>query len=167
MTKMGRPRLELEVQDEVEVLKAAYRSCKDTVERRRIQAVWLLASGKSREEVQEVTAYSHGTLVKVIKRYNEKGLAGLQDQRHTNPGAAPLLTEDEQIALYKALLTAPKDGVWSGKKVVAWIKEHVGKDIHLARSYDYLERLGFSLQRPRPRHAEADVEAQDHFKKTP
>lgn len=164
---MGRPRLELEVQDEVEVLKASYRSCKDTVERRRIQAVWLLASGKSREEVQEVTAYSHGTLVKVIKRYNEKGLAGLQDQRHNNPGVAPLLTEDEQQALYKALLTAPEDGLWSGKKVVAWVKAHIGKDIHLSRSYDYLERLGFSLQRPRPRHAEADMEAQDHFKKTP
>ena len=167
MAKMGRPRLELEVQDEVEVLKASYRSCKDTVERRRIQAVWLLASGKSREEVQEVTAYSHGTLVKVIKRYNEKGLAGLQDQRHNNPGVAPLLTEDEQQALYKALLTAPEDGLWSGKKVVAWVKAHIGKDIHLSRSYDYLERLGFSLQRPRPRHAEADMEAQDHFKKTP
>lgn len=163
---MGRPRLELKQQHEVEELKAAYRACKDVVERRRIQAVWLLAAGKSHEEVKEVTAYAHSSLVKIIRRYNAAGLAGLQDQRHNNPGVAPLLTEDEQQALYTALQTAPEEGVWSGKKVVAWVQEHLGKDIHLSRSYDYLERLGFSLQRPRPRHAEANEQAQAHFKKT-
>jgi len=166
MAKMGRPRLELTLQHEVGELKAAYRACKDAVERRRIQAVWLLASGKSREEVKAVTAYSHGSLVKVIKRYNEGGLAGLQDQRHHNSGKQTLLTEEEQQALYTALCSPPEDGAWSGKQVIAWIKEHLGKDIGLSGSYVYLERLGFSLQRPRPRHAKADEEAQAHFKKT-
>jgi len=166
MTKMGRPRLELKQQHEVAELKAAYRACKDAVERRRIQAVWLLAAGKSREEVKEVTAYAHSSLVKIIGRYNAAGLAGLQDQRHNNPGVSPLLNEQERQALYRALLTPPEDGMWSGKKVVSWVKEQLGKDIHLMRSYDYLARLGFSLQSPRPRHAEADEEAQAHFKKT-
>jgi transposase len=169
MTKMGRPRLELEVQHEVGELKAAYRACKDAVERRRIQAVWLLASGKSREDVKAVTAYSHGSLVKVIKRYNEGGLAGLQDQRHHNSGQRTLLSEEEQQALYTALCHPPEEGAgaWSGKQVMIWVKQHLGKDIGRSGSYVYLERLGFSLQRPRPRHAKADEEAQAHFKKTP
>jgi transposase len=167
MAKMGRPRLELKVQHEVSELKAAYRACKDAVERRRIQAVWLLAAGQSREDVKAVTAYSHGSLVTVIKRYNEDGLAGLQDKRHNNTGKGMLLSEEEQQALYTALCSPPEDGVWSGKQVVAWIKDHLGKDIGLSGSYVYLERLGFSLQRPRPRHAKADVQAQAEFKKTP
>lgn len=163
---MGRPSVELKVQHEAEELKAAYRASSDAVERRRIQAVWLLAAGKSREEVMAVTAYAYSSVVKIIGRYNEAGLAGLRDKRHSNPGLAPLLTRDEQQALFEALQIAPEDGVWSGKAVVAWVKEQLGKDIDLARSYDYLKRLGFSLQRPRPRHAQADEAAQDAFKKT-
>ena len=166
MAKMGRPRLELKVQHDVSELKAAYRACKDAVERRRIQAVWLLASGKSREEVKAVTAYSHSSLVSIINRYNEGGLAGLRDKRHHNSGKGTLLTEAEQQALYTALCSPPAEGVWSGKQVVAWVKDQLGKDIGLSGSYVYLERLGFSLQRPRPRHAKADAQAQAHFKKT-
>jgi len=164
---MGRPRLELVLQHEVGELKAAYRGCKDAVERRRIQAVWLLASGKSREEVKAVTAYSHSSLVSIISRYNEGGLAGLHDKRHHNSGKSPLLTEAEQQALYTALCSPPEDGLWSGKRVMAWVKDQLGKDIGLSGSYVYLERLGFSLQRPRPRHAKADAQAQANFKKTP
>jgi transposase len=167
MTKMGRPRLELVLHDEIGELKAAYRACKDAVERRRIQAVWLLASGKSREEVKAVTAYSHSAFVSIINRYNESGLAGLRDKRHHNSGKGTLLTEEEQQALYTALCNPPEDGVWSGKRVMAWVKDQLGKDIGLSGSYVYLERLGFSLQRPRPRHAKADAQAQASSKKTP
>lgn len=167
MARTGRPPLKLQVKHDVDDLKAAYRASTDAVERRRIQAVWLLAQGKSRDEVKEITAYAHSSLVTTIKRYNEHGLAGLTDKRHDNPGLAPLLDDAEQEALYAALQEAPEDGgVWSGKKVVAWVKRHLGKEIYVQRSYDYLERIGFSVQRPRPAHVEADPEAQEDFKKT-
>jgi transposase len=167
MARTGRPKLELEVQHEVNELKAAYRASTDAVERRRLQAVWLLAEGRSREEVKAVTAYAHSSLVMIIQRYNEAGLAGLKDKRHTNPGLAPLLNEAEQQALYEALQAPPEaGGVWSGKKVAAWVSEHTGKTFHVQRSYEYLERLGFSLQQPRPQHRRADQGAQEDFKKT-
>jgi hypothetical protein len=76
MARTGRPKVELKVQHEIEDLRAAYRASTDAVERRRIQAVWLLAEGKSRAEVREVTAYAHSSLVMIIRRYNEHGLAG-------------------------------------------------------------------------------------------
>ena len=167
MGRTGRPKLELKVQHDVQELKAAYRASTDAVERRRIQVVWLLAEGKSREEVREVTAYSVSSLVMIIGRYNDAGLAGLKDKRHNNPGLAPLLTEAEQQALYTALQDAPEDGgVWSGRKVAAWVTQHTGKAFHVQRGYEYLERLGFSVQRPRPQHVQVDAQAQEDFKKT-
>jgi transposase len=168
MAKIGRPKLELKVQHEAKELKAAYRLSTDAVERRRIQAVWLLAEGKSRDEVRAVTAYAVSSLVMIIERYNEAGLGGLKDKRHDNPGLAPLLSEAEQKALYEALQKPPEEGgVWSGKKVAAWVGEHTGKLFHVQRGCEYLKRLGFSLQRPRPRHRQADGAAQEDFKKTP
>jgi transposase len=167
MARTGRPKVELKVQHEIEDLRAAYRASTDAVERRRIQAVWLLAEGKSRAEVREVTAYAHSSLVMIIRRYNEHGLAGLKDKRHDNPGLAPLLDEAERKVLYQALQKPPEaGGVWSGKKVAAWVKQHLNKEFHVQRSYEYLERLGFGLQRPRPQHVQADREAQADFKKT-
>lgn len=165
MARTGRPKLELRVQHEVKELKAVYRASTDAVERRRLQAVWL--EGKSREEVRAVTAYAVSSLAMIIHRYNEAGLEGLRDKRHDNPGLTPLLNEAEQKALYAALQRPPEEGgVWSGKKVAAWVGKYTGKAFHVQRSYEYLERLGFSLQQPRPQHRQADQAEQEDFKKT-
>ena len=140
MTRTGRPKLELKVQHGVKELKAAYRSSTDAVERRRIQAVWLLAEGKSRAEVRAVTAYAVSSLVIIIERYNRAGLGGLKDKRHNNPGLAPLLSEAEQKVLYEALQKPPEEGgVWSGKKVAAWMARQLGKPVHVQRGCEYLE----------------------------
>ncbi len=55
--------------------------------------------------------------------------------------------------------------MWSGPKVAAWIAAKTGHEIHPQRGWDYLKQLGFTLKRPRPRHAKADAEAQAVFKK--
>ncbi len=61
---------------------------------------------------------------------------------------------------------APDGGLWTGPKVAAWIEEKTGTKTHPQRGWVYLKRLGFSLRRPRPRHAKADPEEQETFKKT-
>jgi len=96
---MSCPLIKAVIKENKKELKAAYGGCQDVVEKRRIQAIWLLGSGKSREEVKEVTAYSTSTLLDVIQRYNQDGLAGLKDKRHENKGIAPLLNEQEQEQL--------------------------------------------------------------------
>lgn len=55
--------------------------------------------------------------------------------------------------------------LWNGRKVVAWVKEELGKEIHEQRAYEALAAINFSLQAPRPRHAKADPIAQEDFKK--
>lgn len=166
MARTGRPELRLQLQHGVEDLKAAYRASTDAVEKRRVQAIWLLAAGKSRVEVREVTAYAPSSLNLIIRRYNEGGLAGLEDKRHADPGLAPLLNEAERKALYTVLQAPPEEGgVWSGQKVAAWVGQHLGKPMYVQRGCEYLERLGFSLQHPRPQHVQADPAAQADFKK--
>jgi hypothetical protein len=39
----------------------------------------------------------------------------------------------------------------------------IGRNIHPQRGWDYLKRLGFSLQLPRPLHYKADLDEQKAF----
>jgi transposase len=79
-----------------------------------------------------------------------------------------LLSAAQQAELDQALHAAPADGgLWSGPKVAQWIAQKTGRvRVHPQRGWDYLQRLNYSGQRPRPRHANADETAQTAFKKT-
>src|SRR5947209_8665723 len=46
-------------------------------------------------------------------------------------------------------------GLWTGPKVATWMAARLGREVWPQRGWDYLEKLGHSAQRPRPRHAEA------------
>ena len=48
-----------------------------------------------------------------------------------------------------------------------WVEEHTGKTRAQVTAWTYLRRLGFTLQRPRPRHTQrATGEARAAFKKS-
>ena len=50
--------------------------------------------------------------------------------------------------------------------MACWIAGVTGRTkVAPQRGWDYLQKLGFSLRRPRPRHAKADDAAQAAFKK--
>ena len=87
------------------------------------------------------------------------------DQRQHNKGAPSLLTGEHQQQLQRVLEQAPADGgLWTGPKV--------GKSDGWAnrahdppqRGWEYLKRLGLSLQVSRPRHHKADPARQELFK---
>ena len=86
-----------------------YRKAKDPVERSHHQIVWLLSEGKRTEEVSEVTGYSTGWVRQVARRYDERGVEGLGDRRHRNPGAREraLLDEEGQAEFREALEGSP------------------------------------------------------------
>ncbi|MBK4723166.1 winged helix-turn-helix domain-containing protein, partial [Azospirillum sp. YIM DDC1] len=58
----------------------------------------------------------------------------------------------------------PDRGLWTGRSVAQWIAGMLGRLVSPRRGTDYLGRLGFTRQVPRPRHAEADALAQEVFK---
>jgi transposase len=118
-------RLELSPHASTQELEHRYREAKDPVERSHRQIVWLLSEGKTTKEVCEVTGYSPGWVRQIARRYNERGVEGLGDRRHSNPGATKeraLLDEAGERELLEALQGPPPGGgMWSGPKVARWI----------------------------------------------
>lgn len=147
-------------------LERRYRRARDPVLRSHYQIVWLLARGASVAGVAQVTGYSAGWVRKLAARYRSGGPDALGDRRHANPGAAPLLDAAAQTDLRAALAgPAPDGGLWTGTKVAAWMGGRVGRPVGERRGWEWLRRLGFTPQRPRPRETRADAAAQAAFKK--
>jgi transposase len=160
-------RLHLEEHFSAQELEERYRKARDPVERSHYQIVWLLAQGKLTREVADATGYSPEWIREVCRRYNEGGAQGVGDRRHRNPGASPLLSAQEQRELSEALKEPPQDGgMWNSRKVAEWIEHKTGRRVKAQRGWEYLRRLGYSPQVPRPVHAGANKQEQEAFKKS-
>lgn len=151
---------------DVAELEHRYRTCRQVVERSHWQIVWLVACGQHCPAVAVLTGYSEDWVRTIIHRYNAEGPAGLTDRRQHNRGRPPLLAAALQAELATALDgPAPDGGVWTCRKVAAWMAEHLGRPIGEPRGWEALRALGYSPQRPRPRSTQADPAAQATFKK--
>ncbi len=147
-------------------LEQGYRRARDPVARSHWQIIWLLSTGQPTRIVAAVTGYSVNWVREVARRYREDGPAGLGDRRHGNPGARPLLAPAQQEELRTALAgPAPDGGLWTCRKVADWIAAQLGRPVAEVRGWEYVRRLGFTPQRPRPRETRADAAAQAAFKK--
>ncbi|WP_221091377.1 winged helix-turn-helix domain-containing protein [Deinococcus aquaedulcis] len=143
-----------------------YRRSTCAVERRRSHLLAFLAEGKSAAEALKLTGYSYQGADKIIDAYHVQGLSGLKDQRHQNRGAPTLLSDAELLLLAQTIRAdTASGGVWNGRRVQGWMKQTLGKTLHLSRCYEFLDAVGYSRQVPRPRHIEADPIAQEAFKK--
>ena len=147
-------------------LEQRYRQAVAAVTRSHFQILWLLAQGKTAQDVAEVTSYSSYWIGQIARRYNEGGPNAMGDQRHQNPGRQWLLSEEQKQQLDQTLQQPPEDGgLWTGPKVAAWIQKQLEKPVHPQRGWDYLRLLDYTPQVPRPRHYKADAQAQEAFKK--
>jgi transposase len=159
-------RLALKAHLDVDELGRRYRATRDPVARSQWQILWLVARGEPTAAVGASTGYSPTWIYAIVRRYNAAGAAGVGDRRRRNPGAAPLLAADALAALRAALAhPAPDGGAWTGPKVARWMADRLGRPVGPQRGWEYLRRLGYSPQLPRPRHAQADPAAQAAFKR--
>lgn len=150
-----------------EALEHRYKAAINGIERSHLQIIWLLSQGHSAQMVASLTGYSPGWISKIVWRYNDHGLEGLGDHRRTNPGAAALLNEAQQKRLRAVLAEPPPDhGQWTGRKVAQWMAGQLGRLVSPQRGVDYMRRLDFTPQVPRPCHVGADWLAQHTFKKS-
>lgn len=150
----------------LDALEQRYRRATDAVARSQWQIVWLLAGGMTTAEVAHVTGYSANWIREIARRYREEGPRGIGDRRHGNPGARPLLDAAQQQQLRQALGgPAPDGGLWTCHKVAAWIGAQIGRSVDPTRGWEWMRRVGFTPQRPRPRETRADPAAQEAFKK--
>jgi transposase len=143
-----------------------HRGAPDGVARSQWQLVWLLAGGMATAEVARVTGYSVNWVREIARRYREGGPAGIGDRRHGNPGAPPLLGAAQQAPSQEARAgPAPDGGLRTGRWVAVWMSGVLGRPVAPQRGWEWLGRLGFTPQRPRPRATRGDPEAQEASKR--
>ena len=150
----------------LEELERGYRQTTQATKRSHYQVIWLLAQGKTSEEVSGVTGYGRSWIYEIVRSYNRYGSEMLGDQRRKNVGNQPLLNEVQQGQLWQALQEEPPDGgLWTGPKVAAWISELLGRPVYPQRGWEYLKGLGWRLRVPRPEHYSSDLQEQEAWKK--
>jgi transposase len=103
-----------------------------------------------------------------VVRYNAEGLAGLHDRPKGR--RRPVLDEAEGVALKQLVLAGPDLArygrmEWTLPALAEEIARLWGKRLHPASLSRVLRRLGLSKQKTRPRHPQANPEAQEAFKK--
>ena len=150
-------------------LQARWRESKDATLARHYQVIWLLAEGRSCAEVAGLTGFVRRWVEELLVRYNRFGPSSLGDRRRGN-GAAPRILTPEVLAMLRARVQSPPDdgGVWTARKVALVIAATLGL-VRVAeqRGWEALRAIGWTIQRPRPRHAQAATpEAQSAFKKS-
>jgi transposase len=147
-------------------LKNRMRTETDPTAIRRLQVIWLGLQGLPSKEIVRLSGYGRDWVFKIIKRYNEHGPDSLRDARVNSGGHTALLTPAQVAELIARLETRPDDGgLWTSPKVAVWMSEKIGRPVSFKVAWEYLKRIGFSLQQPRPSHTKADKEAQEAFKK--
>lgn len=138
-------------------LENEYEAASGPVAKSHFHALWLVSEGYAVAEVARLLSFSARWVHTLIKRYNEKGSAALADLR-TGNGAAPRILTPEALAALKQRIASPPDdgGLWSGPKIARWLGAFHGlKAVHDQRGWDALVAIGYSVQKPRPRHPQA------------
>ena len=142
-----------------------YRATKDPVERSRWHFLWLLARGLTAKVIAGITGYSAYWIGRIARRYNQQGPDGVKDRRHQTRPGRQLLSPAQQEELLGVLgEPAPQHDRWNGRTVAEWIAHQLERRVCRQVGWTYLRRLGARLRVPRPRHVDADSQAQADFK---
>lgn len=118
----------------------------DAAKARRLRIIILALKGYAAPSIAMSLGPSRRICQRWVRRYNESGLAGLEDRRGQDP--RPLLTPEQEAEIRQRLdagATA-EDGVcWlRGRDIQAVLGSEFGLVRSLAAVYHLLHRLGYS-----------------------
>lgn len=144
------------------------RKAKDGRVRQRLMAMKFIAQGHTIPQVAARMDISERPLRKWLHRFNAQGPEGLKDAYR--PGQPPKLA-NEAAERFKSRIrhgVTQTDTVCSlrARDIQQILKKEFAASYSLGGTYFLLHRLGFSCLCPRLRHPQADIEAQEAFKKT-
>ncbi len=132
------------------------------------QVLWLSSRDKKTGQIADVTGFTPAWIRRLIHRFNNEGFDAIRDRHPDNPGGHPPLLNAELLAELDAAIeneSPPAGGLWNSRRVSEWMTQRLGRPVREQRGWEYLQRLGYSNQGPRPTNAAADIEKQDAFKK--
>src|ERR1022692_2100397 len=150
-------------------LRAAAGREKDSAASRRMLALAMVFDGADRTSAAETCGMDRQTLRDWVHRYNAAGPAGLRNLKSPGPGSK--LTARQQAELAELVEAGPDPAVHG---VVRWrrvdlrdeLQRRFGVTLHERSFGKVLAKLGYRKLSVRPRHPQADEEAQEAFKKT-
>jgi transposase len=137
---------------------------------RRMLAIALVLEGYPRRDAAIQCGMDRQTLRDWVHRFNGEGLNGLFDRAHG--GGAPRKLSAEQEAAFEEWVRAGPDPETDG--IVRWrlidLRERISRtfavELHERSVGKLARRIGFRHISVRPRHPQADAEAQEAHKKT-
>src|SRR5215208_2014082 len=150
-------------------LEQQYRSCTDVTAARHVQTIWLLAKGHEIAEVSATVSFARRWVERLLARYNARGPQALGDLRRRKGTSPTILRPDLLDKLKDRLREPPPDrGLWTSPKVARWLAGELGlAEVLPQRGWEALNAIGWSVQKPRPRHpASATPEEREAFKKS-
>jgi transposase len=133
----------------------------------RAYAIANALDGMSRAEAARVAGMERQALRDAVVRYNGEGVDGLSDRPRTRLSR---LTEGQQAALRALILRGPdpqRDGIssWTRADIADLIEAQFGHRYHVSSLSKILRKLGFSRQKTRPHHPNADPKARAAWSK--
>ena len=133
---------------------------------RRGRAVLCYLDGKRVVDIAEMLDVTRGSVNRWLGWYDDLGLPGLKTIQP--PGVPPKLSDEQREELSNLIDAGPiaagySSGVWTGPMIADLIDERFGYRFHNHSVPALLNKLGFSVQRPRKRLARADLDAQANW----
>jgi transposase len=127
----------------------------------RAYAIAHALDGLSRADAARLAGMERQALRDAVVRYNAEGVDGLSDRPRRKPSR---LTEGQQAVLRGLILRGPdpeRDGLssWTRADIADLIEAQFGYRYHVSSLSKILRRLGFSRQKTRPSHPNADPKA--------
>ncbi len=150
-----------------EQIKEKLKETKDVVHFQRWLIVYnALVAPRQASEIAAVLAVSTSLVHKVIFLYNREGPKALETQIPGGRYHATLTLQEEETFLAPFFARAEAGELATIKEIHQAFESHVGKAVHATTIYRLLDRHRWRKLMPRPRHPKADLQAQEHFKKT-
>jgi transposase len=151
----------------LEELERVEREEPDAAQAKRLRMVILAMKGYTAPAIAMSLGPTRRICQRWVRRYNEFGLAGLDDRRGGRPRRP--LSPEQEAAVRQRIEEGPtaKDAVCSlrGQDIRRILAAEFDVLRSLASVYRWLHQWGFSYLRPRPRHRRVDPEAQAQFRR--
>ena len=127
------------------------------------KAILLLAEGYDMEETSSFLKRPYSTVQQWSRRFRRKGIRGLRPNT-SDRGRKKKLGEHERLLLTKAIERGPRaagynGNVWTSKMIADYIQKKWKVRYHPGHVRKLLHQLGFSVQYPREKIAQADEDA--------
>ena len=136
----------------------------------RLHGLLLVCKGYRCNRTANLLGQSPRTVVSRVRRFEERGLAGLQEQER--PGRPASLESGYTERVAGDLRRSPRDlgyeqNLWDGKLLSYHLDKTYQVRIGVRQCQRLFHALGFRRRKPRPLLAHADPEQQAAYKKTP